>query len=53
VRQNLAFSGTYLSQTWKNRPLTCKGFFREFPNLIGIRIGNGAAAYGAAHAAVW
>jgi hypothetical protein len=52
VRQNLAFSGTYLSQTWENRPLTCKGFFRAFPNLFRIRIGAGAAASGAARAAV-
>ena len=33
-RQNFAFPKAYRYQTWKNRPLNCKGIFREFPNLI-------------------
>jgi hypothetical protein len=51
VRQNYEVSTRYRSQIWKNRPLNCKSFFREFPNLIRIRIGNPAGASDAAGAA--
>ena len=43
----------WLPQTWQNRPLTSKGFFQAFPNLIGIRMGPGALAVAAARAAFW
>src|SRR5207302_4116072 len=44
VRQNLAFSRAYVSQTWKNLPLNCKGFSGFFLNLIRIRLRPGAHA---------
>jgi hypothetical protein len=53
ARQNAVFSRAYHSQTFENRPLNCKGFFRNFPNLIRVRMRPGAFVLVAARAAFW
>jgi len=52
-RQNLAFSRAYLSQTQKNCPLSRKGFFQEFPNLIRILMRPGVHVMALWRSAFW